>query len=117
MSVVATEPERAPDAVAPAGGRLVQAARLVRALLRHHKRLFATAVAGAALFATCSVLSSVVVGRLTDDVITPRFDDGTVSAGTVAGVLGVLVLVAFLRAIGVVIRRTWAGRTSWLFRV
>ena len=32
--------------------------RLIRALLRHHKRLFFTAVAGAAVFAACTVLSA-----------------------------------------------------------
>jgi len=90
-----------------------QAFRLVRALLRGHKGLFATAVAGAVVFALCTVLSAEIVGRITDDVIRPRFEDGSVSAGTVAGVLGALVLVGLVRAVGVVVRRVWAGRTSW----
>jgi ABC-type multidrug transport system fused ATPase/permease subunit len=94
-------------------GVLRQAFRLVRALLRGHKGLFATAVAGAVVFALCTVLSAEIVGRITDDVIRPRFEDGSVSAGTVAGVLGALVLVGLVRAVGVVVRRVWAGRTSW----
>lgn len=95
------------------GGRLRQAVRLLRALLRHHKRLFFTAVAGAAVFATCTVLSAVVVGRITDDVVRPRFEEGSVEAGTVVAILGTLVLVGLVRAAGVVVRRTWAGRTAW----
>lgn len=93
--------------------RLVSAARLVRALVRNHKRLFGTAVAGASVFAACTVASAEIVSRITDDVIEPRFRDGRVSSGTVAGVLGLLVVVSVVRAVGVVVRRTWAGRTSW----
>ena len=94
-------------------GRMLSAARLVRALVRHHKRLFGTAVAGASVFAACTVLSAEIVSRITDDVIEPRFRDGRVSAGTVAAVLGTLILVSVVRAAGVVVRRTWAGRTNW----
>ncbi len=94
-------------------GRLVQAARLLRVLLRHHWRLFLTAVAGAAVFAACTVFSSVVVGWITDDLIAPRFDDGSVATGKVVLVLGVLVATGLVRAVGVVVRRTWAGRTQW----
>lgn len=86
---------------------------LLRALLRHHKRLFATAVAGAAVFATCTVLSAEVVGRIIDDVVRPRFEQGSVRARTVVLALGTLVLVGLVRAVGVVVRRTWAGRTTW----
>ena len=91
----------------------MQAARLLRTLLRHHKRLFATAVLGAAVFAACTVLSSVVVGKITDEVLNPRFQLGSVGAGTVARVLGALILVGLVRAGGVVVRRTWAGKTNW----
>jgi ATP-binding cassette, subfamily B, bacterial len=95
------------------GGRLIQAVRLLRALLRNHKRLFFTAVGGAAVFATCTVLSSVVVRYITDEVIRPRFEEGSVEAGTVVLVLGTLVVVGLVRAAGVIVRRTWAGRTAW----
>lgn len=90
-----------------------QAFRLVRALLRGHKRLFATAVAGSAVFASCTVLSAEIVGRVTDDVIRPRFEEGSVPASTVMAVLGALILVGLVRAAGVIVRRVWAGRTSW----
>ncbi|MBI4885183.1 MAG: ABC transporter ATP-binding protein [Actinobacteria bacterium] len=101
------------DATEMSRGRLREAFVLVRALVRHHKRLFFTAVAGAAVFAACTVLSAVIVRLITDDVIAPRFNEGTVSKTRVSAVLGVLVVVGFVRAAGVVVRRTWAGRTSW----
>ena len=94
-------------------GRLRQAFWLVRALIKHHKRLFFTAVGGAAVFATCTVLSAAIVRMITDDLIAPRFNNGSVSKTRVLVVLGVLILVGFVRAAGVVVRRTWAGRTSW----
>lgn len=96
-----------------ARNRLVQAFQLVRVLVRHHKRLFFTAVAGAAVFAACTVGSAVVVRMITDEVIDPRFNEGSVSARKVAVVLGALIVLGFVRAAGVVVRRTWAGRTSW----
>jgi ABC-type multidrug transport system fused ATPase/permease subunit len=95
------------------GNRLVQAFRLVRALLRHQKRTFFIACGGAAVFAACTVASAVVVKLVIDDVITPRFEDGEVAPSTVAAVLGMLILLGFVRAAGVVVRRTWAGRTAW----
>ena len=93
--------------------RPVQAFLLIRALLRHQKRTFFTAVGGASVFAACTVGSAVVVRLVTDKVIQPRFTDGHVSAGTVAAVLGTLILLGFVRALGVVVRRVWAGRTAW----
>ena len=94
-------------------GRLVQAYRLIRALLRTQKRTFAVAVFAAAVFGACTVASAMVVRLITDDVITPRFRDGSVPAHRVALVLGGLVLLGLVRASAVVVRRTWAGRTSW----
>ena len=94
-------------------GRMAQAFRLVRALLHHHKGTFFIAVAGSAVFAACTVASAVVVGLITDDLIGERFEKGSVSAGKVAAILGGLIAIGFLRAAGVVVRRTWAGRAMW----
>lgn len=90
-----------------------QAFHLVRNVIRHHERQFFTAVAGAAVFGACTAYSSSVVRMIIDDVIRPRFEEGSVSAGTVGGVLALLVLIGVIRAVGVVVRRTWAGRTVW----
>lgn len=96
-----------------APGKLTQAARLLRGLLAGHRRLFFTAVAGASVYAICTVLSAFVIRLVTDKVITPRFETGHVATGTVVGILCLLVAVALVRAGGVVVRRVWAGRTAW----
>jgi ATP-binding cassette, subfamily B, bacterial len=94
-------------------GRGTQAFRLIRGLLRHHKKLFFTAVGCAAVYASCTVFSSVVVRLIIDKVIVPRFEEGAVPAGRVAAILGLLIAVGVVRAVGVVGRRMFAGRTSW----
>ena len=93
--------------------RATQAFRLIRGLLRHHKRLFFTAVGCAAVFAACTVFSSVVVRLIIDKVIVPRFEQGSVPARRVVAILGLLVAVGVVRAVGVVGRRVFANRTAW----
>jgi len=92
---------------------MTQAFRLIRGLLRHHKRLFFTAVACAAVYASCTVLSSVVVRLIIDKLIVPRFENGHVAASHVVITLGLLIIVGVVRAVGVVGRRMFAGRTAW----
>jgi len=92
---------------------MTQAFRLIRGLLRHHKRLFFTAVACAAVYASCTVLSSVVVRLIIDKLIVPRFENGHVAASHVVITLGLLIIVGVVRAVGVVGRRVFAGRTAW----
>ena len=99
--------------VPPDASRPTQAFRLIRGLLRHHKRLFFTAVGCAAVYASCTVFSSVVVRLIIDKVIVPRFEDGSVGTRRVITILGLLVVVGVVRAVGVVGRRVFAGRTAW----
>ncbi|MEY2444371.1 MAG: ATP-binding cassette, subfamily bacterial, partial [Ilumatobacteraceae bacterium] len=105
--------ERAGTGVPADAGKAKQAFRLLRGLLRHHKGLFFTAVGCAAVFAACTVFSSVVVRLIIDKLIVPRFEDGSVGAKRVVAILGLLVAVGVVRAVGVVGRRTFASRTSW----
>ncbi len=94
-------------------GRARQAFHLLRALLRQQKGTFAIAVGGASVFAACTVASAYVVRLIIDKLITPRFDGHTVSTHSVALILGAMVMLGVVRAVGVVVRRTWAGRTTW----
>jgi ATP-binding cassette, subfamily B, bacterial len=94
-------------------GRPTQAFRLLRGLLKHHKRVFFAAVGCAAVFAACTVFSSVVVRFIIDKLIVPRFETGSVPTRRVVGILGLLIVVGLVRAVGVVGRRTFAGRASW----
>jgi ATP-binding cassette, subfamily B, bacterial len=86
---------------------------MLEAMVALHRRSFVIAVIGAAVFALCTVASSMAVEWVTDNVIVPRFDEGTVSASAVATGVGLIIGIGFLRAGGVVVRRTWAGKTQW----
>lgn len=86
---------------------------LIGTLVRYHPVLFATSMAGAATFAVCTVASSWAVRWMIDHAIIPRFDDGSTRTSTVMTAAGVLVLIAVIRACGVILRRTWAGKTQW----
>ena len=103
----------ADSAKTDARGRLVEAGRLVRAIVRYHPRYFFTAVAGAAVFAVCTVASSIGVRWMVDRVILVRFKEGRIdiSALVVGSVL--IVGIGLLRAVGVVVRRSFAGKTEW----
>jgi ATP-binding cassette, subfamily B, bacterial len=78
-----------------------------------HRGPFTIAVLGAAVFATCTVLSSVAVQWVTDHVLLPRFEGGEVATSTlVAGVL-FIGAVGVVRAGGIVVRRVFAGITQF----
>lgn len=103
----------APDAVTTS--RLRRALRLMGGLVRIRPKLFSVAVTGAAVFAVATVASSAVLRWVIDEVILPRFDGRGVSRGTVAVGIGAIIGVGIVRAVAVVVRRTWAGMAS--FRV
>ena len=50
-------------------------------MVRLHPRVFAIAVAGASVFALCTVASSFAVRWVIDNVILPRFEEGEVAVG------------------------------------
>ncbi len=89
------------------------AARLIRDLVRLRRRSFLIAVSGAALFALCTVASSIVLNWIVDQVIDPRMRRGHVAVHTVLAGLGLILGVGMVRAVGVVVRRTWAGIAHW----
>ena len=86
---------------------------MVRAEVHLHPRPFLLAVTGAAVFALATVASAWAVRWVTDEVIVPRFEQGTVSTRNV--VIGCLAIIAIglVRAVGVVVRRTNAGIAQW----
>ncbi len=93
--------------------RLRQAITLIGSLVRLHPKLFAAAVAGSAVFALCTVASAIALQWVTDHVILPRFEDGHVSISTVVTGLAAIVIIGLIRAIGVVIRRSFAVMTQY----
>ena len=101
------------SAKADAKGRLAEAAKLVNQIVRFHPRLFVIAVSGAALFAICTVASSIGLKWVIDRVILVRFEKGEIDlAALIAGSV-IVIGIGLLRALGVVVRRSFAGRTEW----
>lgn len=101
------------SAKADAKGRLGEAAQLIREVVRFHPRLFVIAVLGAALFAICTVASSIGLKWMIDRVILVRFESGEIDlAALVAGSV-IVIGIGLLRALGVVVRRSFAGHTEW----
>jgi ABC-type multidrug transport system fused ATPase/permease subunit len=80
-------------------------ARLLWTSVKAQWRMFAISLVGATLFAVMAVGGTIVLGRVTDDVLTPAFEEGGVERGTVwLGALAIVVASA-LRMVGVVLPR------------
>jgi ATP-binding cassette, subfamily B, bacterial len=101
------------SAKADAKGRLGEAAKLVNQIVRFHPRLFVIAVSGAALFAICTVASSIGLKWMIDRVILVRFEKGEVDLVALIAGSVIVIGIGLLRALGVVMRRSFAGRTEW----
>ncbi len=93
--------------------RLTEAAQLLRQIVRFHPRLFIVAVLGAALFAICTVASSIGLRWMIDRVILVRFERGEIDSSALVTGSIIVICIGLLRAFGVVIRRSFAGKTEW----
>jgi len=78
-----------------------------------HPKDFLIAASGAAIFAVCTIASSFAVGWVIDEVIMPRFEEGEVATATVLAGMGLIIGIGIVRAVGVVIRRSYAGIMMW----
>lgn len=82
--------------------------KLIGRFVKMHPLAFTIAVLGAATYAGAIIFSSWVIGWVTDQVIIPILDQGDEpSLVWLAG--GVIVLVAIVKAAGIVVRRTGAA--------
>ena len=93
--------------------RLKEAFQLIRVIVKFHPRLFTIAVSGAAVFAICTVGSSIGVRWMVDRVILIRFQEGRLDAAAIIIGACLVIGVGLVRAAGVVVRRSYAGRTEW----
>lgn len=82
-------------------------------LVSIHRTLFVTAVVGSAVFALCTVASSIVIRWVIDEVILPGFDESGVATSTLVVGCALIIGVGILRATGVVVRRSFAGMAQW----
>ncbi len=83
--------------------------RILGVAVRDEPGIFAIAVGGSAVYGTMTVASAWVLGRITDRVIVPAFEQGrtTTAALLLAGLA--IVAVAVVKAAGIVARRLGAG--------
>ncbi len=93
--------------------RLKEAFQLIRVIVKFHPRLFIIAVSGAAVFAVCTVGSSIGVRWMVDRVILIRFEEGRLDGSALLIGACLVIGVGLLRAAGVIVRRSFAGRTEW----
>ena len=100
-------------AAAPERGHFRRNVGFIASLVRVHPKPFFIAVGGAALFAICTIASSFAIGWVIDHVILPRFEDGHVAIGTVIAGMAMVIGIGIVRAIGVVVRRSYAGIVQW----
>ena len=92
----------------PTGHLVRRGLSVIRQEIALHPRSFGLAVIGAVLYAAATFATSAAIGHFTDEVITPRFEEGTVASGTVVAGLLVLVGVGLFRAASIVLRRGMA---------
>jgi ABC-type multidrug transport system fused ATPase/permease subunit len=85
---------------------LRRGARLLWDSVRTQPGPFAISLAGATLFGVVAVGGTIVLGRVTDDVLTPALQDaGGVPGRTIAIGAAAIVIASLLRMVGVVLRR------------
>ncbi|MFW2382532.1 MAG: ABC transporter ATP-binding protein [Acidimicrobiales bacterium] len=87
--------------------------RLVVRMYRMHPVSASVAVFGALLTAIGIVGSSVVIGRVTDQIVLPAFEEGsTVTLSDALWGVAAVICVAIIRSVGTVMRRYYAGMTT-----
>jgi ATP-binding cassette, subfamily B, bacterial len=87
--------------------------RFIGSMVRMQPRLFGIAVGGAAVFAVLTVASSFAIGWVIDQVVVPRFRDGEIATGTFLTGVALVLGIGLLRAVAIVIRRSYASITMW----
>ena len=93
--------------------RLRLAISLLRQLLKFHPRPFLIAVAGASVYAICTVASSFGLGYVVDQVIIPRYQTNLINRRTFLTACFIVIGIGLVRAVGVVVRRSYAGVSHW----
>jgi ATP-binding cassette subfamily B protein len=86
---------------------------LIARQLRRATKEFTVGGLGTVLFATMTVVSSYVVGWVTDSVLFPAVEKGEVATATLVGAALAVVGVALARAIGITLRRLGAYHAQY----
>lgn len=107
-------PEPGPGSAEPTTGIVRRGLKVLWRFVRLSPVPFSIAIVGAVIYAGASVLGTLVLGGVTDDVLTPAFSKNGVSESTTWYWVALIIGASILRAIGTVTRRYFAGKTTWL---
>lgn len=94
-------------------GRVRLNVRVVRSMLALRRDYFAIAIAGAAVFAACTIASSFAVRWVIDEVIFPRFETDDLVRGAYLTGAAMIIGIGILRGIAVIFRRSFASIGMW----
>jgi ATP-binding cassette subfamily B protein len=92
-------------------GVFLRGMKLIGSYIRAHPGPFALSVVGALLYASGSIGSTAVLGRVTNQVLVPAFDQGVPASKAWLGGLAILA-VASVRALGIGLRRYFSGMSG-----
>ncbi len=88
-------------------------ARLLWRYVRACRGPFVVSIIGATIYAGAAVGMTIVLGRVTNEVIVPSFESGRVSGRTVVGAGLALLAVGLVRASTIVLRRYFAAMLTY----
>ena len=80
-----------PGSTAASSAVIRRGLRLLARAVREEPRIFSVALAGSTLYALMTVASAYVLGRVTQHVVLPAFDNGHTTAGALAGAAGLII--------------------------
>jgi ATP-binding cassette subfamily B protein len=92
-------------------GVFLRGMALIGSYIKAHPGPFAVSVLGAFLYATGSIGSTVVLGRVTNTVLVPAFRGGVPASKAWQGG-GAIVAIASVRAVGIGLRRYFSGMSG-----
>jgi ATP-binding cassette, subfamily B, bacterial len=92
-------------------GVFLRGMKLIGSYIRAHPGPFSLSVVGALLYASGSIGSTAVLGRVTNQVLVPAFDRGVPASKAWLGALAILG-VASVRALGIGLRRYFSGMSG-----
>jgi len=93
--------------------RLGEGFNLIRRQLKRAPREFLIGGIGTVIYAVMTVLSSYVLGWITDDILLPAIDEGEVAVASLAAAAGAVLGVAVLRGLGITLRRLGAYQAQF----
>jgi ATP-binding cassette subfamily B protein len=95
------------------GGIARRGARVLWGYVRANLAPFIVSITGAAIYAGAAVAMTMALGRITNDVIVPSFETGRVSASTVLAAGATLLIIGFIRASTIALRRYFAAMLTY----